>query len=77
MRSIILSSKLSLILVTAFALLSLKCTSNGNSQTINTIHRTSIAGFLSEKQFNDLFPQRDKFYTYTAFIRAVNDIGRL
>jgi hypothetical protein len=78
MRSLILSTKLSLILLTALALLSLKCSSNGNSQTINTIqHKTLIASFLSEKQFNSLFPQRDKFYTYAAFIKAVNDMAQI
>ncbi len=35
----------------------------------------SISSILTEKQFNDLFPQRDKFYTYTAFIKAADELG--
>lgn len=34
----------------------------------------SFSQFLSEKQFNEMFPLRDKFYTYAAFIKAVNEL---
>src|SRR6202012_3179971 len=30
---------------------------------------------ISEKQFNDLFPQRNKFYTYEAFIKAIRELS--
>ena len=36
-----------------------------------------VSQFLSEKQFNDLFPQRDKFYSYAAFIKAINEMSRI
>jgi len=36
-----------------------------------------VSTFLSEKQFNDLFPMRDKFYTYSAFIKAINQLGHI
>jgi len=36
-----------------------------------------ISGFLSEQQFNALFPQRNNFYSYQAFIKAVNELGRI
>ncbi|WP_165953196.1 chitinase [Pedobacter changchengzhani] len=32
---------------------------------------------ISEKAFNELFPLRDKFYTYSAFINAVNAMANL
>ncbi len=37
--------------------------------------KTTAFNLVTEKQFNDLFPQRDKFYTYTAFIKAVKDMS--
>jgi len=36
-----------------------------------------ISTFFTEKQFNALFPMRDKFYTYQAFIQAVKEIGQI
>lgn len=32
---------------------------------------------ITEKQFNALFPQRNKFYTYAAFMQAINDMANL
>ena len=58
-----------LVLLPAILLLSLNCSSNSN--TNNVAPKISVTSFLSEKQFNDLFPQRDPFYTYAAFIKAV------
>jgi hypothetical protein len=39
--------------------------------------KISISQFLSEKQFNDLFPQRAQFYSYAAFIRAINEMSMI
>jgi basic endochitinase B len=75
MKSIILPTKFSLSLVCILVLLSLKCSSNSNSTANNNINKTSVTDILSEKQFNDLFPQRDKFYSYAAFIKAVKELG--
>jgi predicted chitinase len=57
--------------------MSLKCGSTGKSPSGESPNKISVAGFLSEKQFNTLFPQRDKFYTYAAFIKAVNELGQI
>jgi len=40
-------------------------------------NRKRIGNILTEKQFNDLFPMRDKFYSYAAFIQAVNQLGNI
>src|SRR3954469_4206929 len=32
---------------------------------------------ITEKQFNALFPQRNKFYTYAAYMQAINDMANL
>jgi len=81
MKSIILSSKL---LCLSFAiLLSTGFSCGGNSNTKAPAQKTvahpkvSMASLLSEKQFNDLFPQRDKFYTYAAFIKAADELGMI
>jgi predicted chitinase len=49
--------------------MSLKCGSTPAASS------STIPSFLSEQQFNALFPQRDKFYTYAAFIKAINQLG--
>lgn len=36
---------------------------------------TSVGGLISQQQFNALFPMHDKFYSYAAFITAVNQLG--
>jgi hypothetical protein len=75
MKSIVLTTKISLILIAALVLLSLKCSSNTNSTANSSNSKASLASILSEKQFNDLFPQRDKFYSYAAFIKAAKELG--
>ncbi|KAF1856319.1 hypothetical protein Lal_00049319 [Lupinus albus] len=37
----------------------------------------SFSKLLSEKEFNELFPQRDKFYTYAAFIKAADELAKI
>lgn len=74
-----LSAPFSLILAAAL-MISISCGNTGkSSQSANTpkVESVSFSSFLSEKEFNDLFPMRDKFYTYTAFIKAVDDLGRI
>jgi len=57
-------------------LLSLSCTSNGNSKAAETTApKASVATLLSEKQFNDLFPMRNQFYSYAAFIKAAKEMS--
>ncbi|TWJ04766.1 chitinase class I [Mucilaginibacter frigoritolerans] len=75
MKSIPFILRSGLILLNSFLLFSVSCYSNSNAQSVSPAHKTEISGLLSEKQFNDLFPMRDKFYTYTAFIRAVKELG--
>ena len=45
--------------------------------TNTSSYNTPVSVYLSEKQFNDLFPLRDKFYSYSAFIKAIRQIGRI
>ena len=67
-------SKISFImLLLPFMLLSLKCGSKGNTG----INVPSAVSLISEQQFNALFPMRDKFYTYAAFMRAVKELGAI
>jgi basic endochitinase B len=39
--------------------------------------KPDVTAILSEKQFNELFPLRDKFYTYTAFVKAVREMANI
>jgi basic endochitinase B len=67
-------SKAALTILCLTALLSLRCGANSEH---HTNYNTSVSTFLSEKQFNDLFPMRDKFYSYQAFIKAITRIGHI
>ncbi len=75
MKSIILSIRFSLILLSSLIFLSLKCSSDADHPATPPIHKATIANILSEKQFNELFPMRDKFYSYASFIKAANELG--
>ncbi len=37
--------------------------------------KITVASFFTEKDFDTLFPLRDKFYTYQAFIKAINEMA--
>ena len=63
------------ILLPAIILLSLISSCSGNIKAESNVRKITIQSFLSEKQFNDLFPLRDKFYSYAAFISAVKEMG--
>lgn len=72
------------ILLSAVLMISISCGNTGNNKQVDKEAPTttapakpSFAKFISEKQFNDLFPMRDKFYTYAAFIKAVDDLGAI
>ncbi|MBB5397686.1 chitinase [Mucilaginibacter sp. AK015] len=81
MKPIISSGRAALICLFTLALLSFKC-SNGNGNTRQPVAkapapRADFSAFLTEQQFNALFPERDKFYTYRAFIQAVNELAQI
>ena len=73
MKSANLSYKTIFLLTTI--LFSLRC--GGADNTRPAAGNIPVSSFLSEQQFNDLFPMRDKFYTYNAFIKAINQIGQI
>jgi len=68
-----------ILLVCALLMVSISCGNTGNSPATETAAtpKVSFSKFLSEKQFNDMFPLRDKFYTYAAFIKAVDELGNI
>ncbi len=68
-------ARFTLVLLTPLLLLSLKCGSKSSNADINPVNIKSVADILTEQQFNALFPLRNKFYTYSAFIKAVAELG--
>ncbi|MBC7401105.1 MAG: hypothetical protein H7289_14290 [Mucilaginibacter sp.] len=72
MKPVILSTKLFLVLATALMLLSFKCGSRSTD-----VAKPAPFNLITEKQFNDLFPQRDPFYTYASFIKAIKDLAQI
>jgi len=70
-----------IILLLAVLMISISCGNTSNSgpgsSAATTPAKPSFSKFISEKQFNDLFPLRDKFYSYAAFIKAVDDLGNI
>ncbi|MGN6638185.1 MAG: chitinase [Mucilaginibacter sp.] len=69
-----LLNKTTFFLLSSLLLLSAKC-GGANNKPVD--HNIPVSSFLSEKQFDDLFPMRDKFYTYAAFIKAINTLGEI
>ncbi|MEO8885086.1 MAG: chitinase [Mucilaginibacter sp.] len=46
--------------------------------TVKAAARPATAfNLITERQFNTLFPQRNKFYTYASFIQAIKDMANL
>ncbi|MEO6521087.1 MAG: chitinase [Mucilaginibacter sp.] len=74
MRSIISVTKLPAILLVSLSLLSFKC---GSTSTPALAEKPSVTSFFTEKYFNGFFPMRDKFYTYAAFVKAVQQLGQI
>jgi hypothetical protein len=72
MRSTCVFAKLTCIIFSAL-LLSFKCGGANNKPAVS--HNIPVSSFLSEKQFNDFFPQHDRFYSYGAFIKAIQQMG--
>jgi hypothetical protein len=66
-----------LVLLSAMLLLSFKCHSSpsGTTNAPDVSNKIPVSSFLSEKNFNALFPLHDKFYSYAAFIKAINQLG--
>ncbi|MES2278764.1 MAG: chitinase [Bacteroidota bacterium] len=69
-----------ILLAGTFLMASVSCGNTAGSSTnapATDAPRVSFSHFISEKQFNDLFPLRDKFYTYASFIKAVDELGNI
>jgi hypothetical protein len=78
MKLIISTAKIAFICLIAIPLFSLNAITAQQPRRLHPQPPTpSFSKFLSEKQYNDLFPQRDKFYTYQAFIKAVDDMAQI
>lgn len=59
-----------------FITLSFNC-GNGSAKQGDAERKPVPAATISEQQFNTLFPNRDKLYTYKAFVQAVNDMAAI
>ena len=73
MRTTFVITKLTLIILSALLLMSFKCGGANNKAPV--INKIQVSSFLTEKQFNDFFPQHDKFYSYSAFIKAIRQMN--
>jgi len=68
-------AKASLALISTL-LLNLSCTNSSNGN-VNAANYTPLSTLITEKQFNDLFPMRSKFYTYASFIKAAREMSNI
>ncbi|MGN7986951.1 chitinase [Pedobacter sp. 22226] len=60
-----MKNKLSTILILTLYLFNV-CFTRANS---------AVSGYFSEKEFNSFFPQRNKFYSYASFAKAISEIS--
>jgi predicted chitinase len=66
----------------ALLLLSFSCSYTNSTKANQTAQAqpkavATAASLITEKQFNELFPQRNKFYTYQSFIKAIKELGNI
>jgi len=64
-----------LILLPVILIQILKCGGTVHSQFTGKVQHTAIISFLNEKKFNALFPLRNKFYSYAAFMKAIKEMS--
>jgi len=62
----------SLIVLITLSIMTLGCKSNKKAKP-----PTSVLSFFSEKDFNTLFPQHSKFFTYHAFKKAIDEMSSI
>lgn len=82
MKLLLSSARLAFISLCTASLLSFNCggaanNPAGDKPAAAAVTKPSFAKFFTEKQFNAAFPQRNQFYTYTAFIKAVDDMANI
>lgn len=63
----------SFLLLPAILLMNFKCGSPSSQAAAQPA--TTTFNLVTEKQFNDLFPRHNRFYTYAAFIKAIKNLS--
>jgi len=77
MKATVLYSSLAIVLLATGLFLRFNSNSTTNKSNITVNSKVTVSGFLSEQQFNTLFPMHDKFYSYQAFVKAINKLGNI
>ena len=62
------------IITLTLALCGFKCGSAAVNATNPQVPKP-VSAFFTEKDFNEFFPMRDKFYTYAAFVKALKEMS--
>jgi hypothetical protein len=75
MKPTVVLTKIIPVILLAVLLLSFKCGGTNNKPAAPATNNTSLVNFLTEAQFNNLFPKHDPFYSYVAFIRAFKQLS--
>jgi len=75
-------SKITAFIAGTLLLLSFSCGNAGSStrpitKTQPKKPAVTAAALINEQQFNQLFPQRNNFYTYQAFTKAINELSQI
>ncbi|WDF54079.1 chitinase [Mucilaginibacter sp. KACC 22063] len=82
MKPFALAVKFNSLVLGSLLIILVSCGNTGKKNTVAAAtnvqsEKKSVSRILTEKQFNDLFPQRDKFYSYAAFIRAADELANI
>jgi len=59
------------------SLVSFNCGSKSAASTQTQPQKIATFNLITEKQFDDLFPHRNRFYTYAAFMKAVKELSQV
>ena len=78
MKPVIYSIRCSLLLAWLLCLLSFRCANLAAPKT-GTMPKATISfdQVITEQQYNSLFPQHNAFYSYSAFVKAARQLGRI
>ena len=70
-----MSNRIYLVLVLGISFICFKCGNAPKEKSQEAVPKKQIISIISKKTFNEIFPMRDSFYTYSAFIKAAAELS--
>ena len=75
MKTAVTSSKICITILPCLVCLGFKCAKYNKQKETGINPKNQLSLILTEKKYNELFPLRNTFYTYSAFIKAAEELA--